>query len=65
MIQVNGEAMAWREGLTVHDVLVARNFRFPLLIITVDGELVAPKAYEGTLVPDGAELQVMHLMSGG
>ena len=39
--------------------------RFPLLIITVNGELVQPKAYDSTLVPDGAEVQVVHLMSGG
>ena len=65
MIQVNGDAMEWQEGLTVLDVLVRRNFRFPLLIITVNGELVQPKAYDSTAITDGAEVQVMHLMSGG
>ncbi|MDP2876654.1 MAG: sulfur carrier protein ThiS [Holophaga sp.] len=65
MIQVNGDGMEWQDGLTVRGVLVHRNFRFPLLIITVNGELVQPKAYDSTLVPDGAEVQVVHLMSGG
>lgn len=65
MIQINGDGMEWQDGLTVRGVLVYRNFRFPLLIITVNGELVQPKAYDETLVPDGAEVQVVHLMSGG
>lgn len=65
MIQVNGDGMEWNEGLTVREVLVRRNFRFPLLIITVDGELVQPKAYDATIIPDGADVQVVHMMSGG
>ncbi|MBK8791724.1 MAG: sulfur carrier protein ThiS [Holophaga sp.] len=65
MIHVNGDAMEWKEGLTVREVLVRRNFRFPLLIITVDGELVQPKAYETTTIPDAADVQVVHMMSGG
>ena len=65
MIKVNGEGMEWGEGLTVLDVLVKRNYRFPLLIITVDGELVHPKAYEATAIADGAVVQVVHMMSGG
>ncbi len=65
MIQVNGDGMEWQDGLTVRGVLVYRNFRFPLLIITVNGELIQPKAYDTTLVPDEAEVQVIHLMSGG
>lgn len=65
MIKVNGESMEWREGLTVLDVLVKRNFRFPMLIITLDGELVQPKAYDATSIADGTDVQVIHMMSGG
>lgn len=65
MIHVNGDAMEWNEGLTVREVLVRRNFRFPLLIITINGELVQPKEYETATIPDAADVQVVHLMSGG
>lgn len=65
MIQVNGDPMAWQAGMTVLDVLRARNFKFPLLIITVDGTFVAKKDYPTTAVPDGAEVKVVHLISGG
>jgi len=65
MIQVNGMPLEWREGMTVRDVLTARNFKFPLLIISVNDEAVDAKAYDFTAVPDGAEVKVIHLLSGG
>jgi len=65
MITVNGDKAAWSPGMTVQDVLRARNFKFPLLVIKVDGALVQPKDYPATPVPDGAVMEVIHLMSGG
>ncbi len=65
MIRVNGDPLAWREGMTVHDILAAKNYKFPLLIVTVDDAHVARPDYATTSVPDGAEVKVVHLMSGG
>lgn len=65
MIRVNGDAIEWREGMTVRDVLVARNYKFPLIIVTVDGHLVRREAYDTTVVPDNATVRALHLMSGG
>jgi sulfur carrier protein len=65
MLQVNGEPLDWQEGLTVRGVLRARNYIFPLLIVTIDGRLVRREEYDNTPVPDGATVKVVHLMSGG
>ena len=65
MIQVNGDPLAWSAGMTVGDVLALKRYTFPMLVITVDGELVDRKDYDTTAVPDGADVQVLHLMSGG
>jgi sulfur carrier protein len=65
MIQVNGEPLAWQEDMTIRDVLIARKYIFPMLIITMNGTLVARRDYEITRVPDQADLQIVHLMSGG
>jgi thiamine biosynthesis protein ThiS len=65
MIRVNGDPMEWQEGMTVRDVIVARNYKFPLLIVTIDGHLVARTAYDATTIPDDATVRVLHLMSGG
>ncbi len=65
MITVNGTPHLWREGMTVRDALRERNYGFPLLIIKLDGKLVPRGTYDDTIIPDGATLDVIHLMSGG
>ena len=65
MIQVNGDPLAWSEGMTVRDILVAKNYTFPLLIVTIGDDLIDRRDYTTTLVPEGADVKVVHLMSGG
>lgn len=65
MITVNGSPHPWHEGMTVREVLEERRYSFPLLVVRIDGGLVPRGAYDETPVPDGAEVDVMHLMSGG
>jgi sulfur carrier protein len=65
MIQVNGEPMAWTPGLTIRGVLQAKRYTFPMVIITLDGQQVGRAEYDTTPVPDGAVVQVLHLLSGG
>jgi sulfur carrier protein len=65
MITVNGEPVAHTAGMTVADVLRLRNFIFRMLVVQVNGELVKRADYAGTLVPDNADVQVIHMISGG
>lgn len=65
MITVNGEPLEHNDGMTVDDVLQAKRYIFRMLAVSVDGELVPRKAYKVTRVPDGADVQVIHMMSGG
>ncbi len=65
MLTVNGDPLAWTPGMTVRDVLKAKNYKFPLLIITLDDVQVAPKDYDTTPVPDRTVVNVLHLISGG
>ena len=65
MITVNGDPMQHKAGMTVRDVLKERNYVFPLLVVRVDGKLIAREDYDGARVADGADVQVIHLMSGG
>lgn len=64
-VVVNGDPIDWREGMTVRDVLRAKNYIFPLVIVTVDGTLVPRGSYDAAPVPAGAEVKVIHLISGG
>ena len=40
MITVNGETMEWHTGMTIADILKARNYIFRMIAVQVNGELV-------------------------
>ncbi len=65
MISVNGQPMPWRPGMTVAEILEIRNYIFRMLVIQVNGELVKRGTYDKAVVPDGATVEVIHMISGG
>ena len=65
MIVVNEEPLDWHEGMTVRDVLRAKNYRFPMLVIHIGDTLIQKKDYDATTIPDGSVVKVIHLISGG
>lgn len=65
MITVNGEQMPWSDGMTVADILKIRNYIFRMLVVQVNGELVRRGTYDKAVVPDGATVDVIHMISGG
>ena len=65
MIRVNEEAMEWEAGMTIQHVLDRRKYTFPLIVVKVDGEVVRKEQYASYQVPDGADVKVIHLISGG
>lgn len=66
MITVNGDKLDWHEGMTVQDVLDAKRYTFRLISVWIDGSAVPRREdYPVTRVPDGSEVQVIHMISGG
>jgi sulfur carrier protein len=65
MITVNGDRMNWREGMTVADILKERNFIFRMIAVQINGELIPRGSYAQAVVPDEADVQVIHMISGG
>jgi len=65
MITVNGDPMDWTDGMTVADLLERRRFIFRMLVVNIDGRLIKRRDYAITPVPDGATVEVIHMMSGG
>jgi sulfur carrier protein len=64
-LTVNDESHPWRPGLTVAELLRERRFVFPLLVISIDGEHVPRERYDTATIPEGADVRVIHLISGG
>ncbi|NLV64869.1 MAG: sulfur carrier protein ThiS [Synergistaceae bacterium] len=65
MIVVNGEPMEWKEGMTVRDVINEKRYVFPLLAVWIDNSSVPRDHFATTPVPDGANVQIIHMISGG
>ena len=66
MIRVNDRhELAWREGMTVPDVLERMGYSYHEIIVKVDGELVRKPSYDTYTVPDEADVKAIHLIAGG
>jgi sulfur carrier protein len=65
MITVNGDPLPWHSGMTVAEILKLRNYIFRMLVVQVNGEPVKRGTYDKADVPDGADVQVIHMISGG
>ena len=65
MIKVNENKVGWEEGMTVRSLLIKMTYTFPMLVVKINGNLVKKADYDTTLIPDEAEVMVIHLISGG
>ena len=66
MILVNNrDEIEWEEGLTVSALLDRFRYTFPHIIVKIDGQVVPREQYPTRTVPDGANVQVIHLIAGG
>ena len=66
MIRVNDQyEVAHTPGMTVQDLLAALKFSFKMIVVKVNGQVVLRKDFATTVVPDGADVQAIHLISGG
>jgi sulfur carrier protein len=51
--------------LTIRELLKIKNFTFKMLIIKINGKLVKKEEYDTTLISEGDDVNVLHLISGG
>ena len=65
VIKVNGNTVDWEEGLTIASLLIRMNYTFKMLVIKLNGKLIKKDQYETTYIPAGADVAVIHLISGG
>jgi thiamine biosynthesis protein ThiS len=59
------DRVEWEEGMTVSALLTVMRYSFPRIIVSVDGELVPPEEYDSYVIPDHADVRLIHLMAGG
>jgi len=64
-ITVNGHEIDWNDNMTIRNVLDRMKYSFRMLVIKVNGTIVKREDWETFPVPEGADVKVIHLMSGG
>ena len=65
MIKVNSKEIEWKEGMTVQNMLDGQGYTFKMLAVWINDTPVTSESFSTTLVPDGADVQAIHLISGG
>jgi sulfur carrier protein len=61
----NKEEVFDGDQLTINELLQVKNFTFKMLVIKVNGSLVKKSEHNTTIVKDGDDVMVLHLISGG
>ncbi|MGC9373671.1 MAG: sulfur carrier protein ThiS [Bacteroidales bacterium] len=61
----NTEETFDKNKFTINELLELKNFSYKLLIVKVNGKLVRKEAYDTTIVKDGDDVMVLHLVTGG
>ena len=64
-VKVNQETIDREENLTIDRVLKIMNYTFKMIVVKVNGELVKKEDYNTKIIPEGAEVQIIHLIAGG
>ena len=51
--------------LTISEIMQRKSFQFKLLVVKLNGALIDKNDYASTMVREGDDLMIIHLVSGG
>lgn len=64
-VTINGNVVDWHEGMTVTKAMEIMNYSFKLIVVYIDDNYVPQDEWHKTLIPEGADVKIVHIMSGG
>ena len=64
-IKLNHRKHPWREGATVSSLMADNNFRFPNIVVIVNGAVIEEEAWPGTAIAAGDKVEIVHVFGGG
>jgi thiamine biosynthesis protein ThiS len=66
MITINNrDKIDWHEGLTISDAFSVMGYDYALITVTVNDEFIPEEEYETRVIPDEANVLMIHLAHGG
>ena len=54
-----------KQEMTISQLLAEKNYTFRMLVIKVNNKLVKKENYNSTVITEGDNVSVIHLISGG
>ena len=65
MITVSDKKIAWREGMTVADLLYELEDPHSYAVVRINEIYVTRPNFEKTTIPDGSEVYLIPMVAGG
>ena len=65
MIEVNDQKIAWREGMTITDLLDEIKDSHPYAVVRVNEKYVSRPNFDKTTIPDNAKVFLIPMIVGG
>lgn len=65
IIKLNNRDFNWQEGMTVEDIMKIKKFSYSRIIVKINDKLIEQEDYAITVVNDGDDVKMIHLLAGG
>ncbi len=59
------ETIPGKETVTVSELLELKNYTFKFLVVRINDKAIKPKDYSESIIREGDDVKVIHLISGG
>ena len=64
-ITVNKKKVSYVPNETIQALLKRLKFTFPLVIVKINGKHILRKDFQTVMIPDHADVRIIHMISGG
>ncbi|WP_218835230.1 sulfur carrier protein ThiS [Sedimentibacter hydroxybenzoicus] len=65
IIKLNNRDFQWEQGMTVEDIMKIKKFSYSRIIVKVNDKHIEQEDYAVTVVNDGDDVKMIHLLAGG
>ncbi|MCF7912529.1 MAG: sulfur carrier protein ThiS [Candidatus Cloacimonetes bacterium] len=62
---LNKRLEEWQPEMSIRNLLDKKEYNFRMLVIKIDNKLIKKSDYDTAIIPLHADVQILHLMSGG
>lgn len=65
IIKLNNRDFQWQEGMTIEDIMKINKFSYSRIIVKINDKHIEQENYATTIVNDGDDVKMIHLLAGG